>query len=384
MLEIKNKQMELKKVIADLNKELQKIVNQQNEFNNRSDQPKSDILVSISCKTIQTCDLEISYFVTGANWAPLYDIRVTDITKPVQIIRKANITQVTGEDWKNTDLTLSTSNPTISGNKPELTTWNIYIQEVYTRAYAQKGVRQAAEMPSAARMESQEGLVQDTYSGNMNTMSYAIPSSTIVQNQTSVSYEIKEPYTIPSDGKEYAVSIDEMNVPADFEYRCSPKLDKDAFLIAQVPDWEQYNFLDGNANLYFEGMYIGRATIDAHVPKDTMALSLGRDKSIIVERKKVKNFTSKQFIGKFKTVTNGWEISVKNNKKQAVNLVIDDQFPVSTNKDIEVEYIDKGGAQFNEQTGILTWRLKLDPAKSVKLNFRYSVKYPKDKMVILE
>ena len=67
-----------------------------------------------------------------------------------------------------------------------------------------------------------------------------------------------------------------------------------------------------------------------------------------------------------------------------MNLVIDDQFPVSTNKDIEVEYIDKGGAQFNEQTGILTWRLKLDPAKSVKLNFRYSVKYPKDKMVILE
>ena len=381
LMEIKNKQIELKKTIADLNKELNKIISQQGEISNRSNQPKSEIVINISGKTIQSFTLEISYFVSGANWTPAYDVMVTDISKPIQIIRKGTITQATGEDWKNAELSLSTSNPSVSGYKPELTAWNIYIQEVYQKTYAQR-TKQPYAAPSANRSESEVAIT--SYSGAAKDMSYNIPVSEEVQNQTSISYEIKEPYSIPSDGKEYTVSIDEISVPADFEYRCSPKLDKDVFLIAQIPEWEQYNFLDGNANLFFEGTYIGATNLNAHVPKDTLSLSMGRDKSILVERKKVKSFTSKQFIGKLKTITIAWEISVKNNKKQSIDLVLDDQFPVSNNKELAVEYIDKDGAKLNEQTGILTWKLKLDSSKSSKVNFKYSVSYPKDKVVILE
>lgn len=203
-------------------------------------------------------------------------------------------------------------------------------------------------------------------------------------NQTSISFDIDIPYTIPSDGKNYTVEIKEHELNSNYQYFVAPKLDTDVFLTAQVVGWEDYNLLEGQTNLFFEGTYLGKSVLDTRSLTDTLDISLGRDKSVVVTRNKVKDFSKKRLIGANRVETKAWEIQVKNNKKQVIKLSIEDQIPVSKLKEITVELLEKGGAKYDEKTGKLTWNLTLQPSESKKLEFRYEVKYPKNKPLSLE
>ena len=118
------------------------------------------------------------------------------------------------------------------------------------------------------------------------------------------------------------------NLPAKYKYFCVPKIDKDVFLIANISDWEKYNLLEGEANIFFEDTYVGKTLLDIRHATDTLQISLGRDKNISVKREKVKNFTTKQFIGSKKEESRVWTINVKNNKNQKINMLIFDQVPI--------------------------------------------------------
>ncbi len=198
-----------------------------------------------------------------------------------------------------------------------------------------------------------------------------------VEGQTSISFEIATPYTIPTDGKNYAVEIKEIELPATYQHYCVPKLDLGVFMAAQVTGWEAYNLMEGEANLFFEGTYLGKTVLDTRNLNDTLNISLGRDKSIIVSRTKLKNFGKRQFIGSDRSEERGWEISLRNTKRQRVNLILEDQFPVSTNKAITVERLEAKEAEEEGATGKLTWKLQLEPAREKKISFKYLVKYPK-------
>jgi hypothetical protein len=202
--------------------------------------------------------------------------------------------------------------------------------------------------------------------------------------QTSVSFRIDIPYSIPSDGKQYAVDMQEYDIPAYYQYSCVPKLDTDAFLTAKITGWEEYNLLAGEANLFFEGTYLGKSLLDVSQTTDTLTLSLGRDKNITVSRTKVEAFTTKQFIGANRRDAKAWEITIRNKKAQPVNLVVYDQFPVSTQSEITIERQEAPGAAVDETTGRLTWQFTLPPAEAKKLNVGYTVKYPKHERLVLE
>lgn len=202
--------------------------------------------------------------------------------------------------------------------------------------------------------------------------------------QTSVTFRIAIPYTIPSGGKQYSVDMQEYNIPAYYEYSCVPKLDPDVFLTAKITDWEEYNLLAGEASLFFEGTFLGKSLLDVQNATDTLTLSLGRDKNITVTRTKVKEFTSNQFIGANRRETKAWEITVRNKKALPVNIVVQDQIPVSTQSEISIDRQEISGATPDEQTGKLTWQFELLPAQTKTLNVRYMVKYPKNERVVLE
>ncbi len=204
------------------------------------------------------------------------------------------------------------------------------------------------------------------------------------ERATTVEFEIATPYTIPSNGKQYTVQVKDYELPAYYEYYCAPKLDPDAFLTAQVTGWEALNLLSGEANLFFEGTFLGKSILDVQVVEDTLDISLGRDEGIVVERKKQKDYSKKQFIGNKKTDYRSWDISIRNKKKQSINLVLEDQFPLTTNSDIEVKQESSGGADLNNDTGVLRWNMTLDKNETKQVNFKYSVKYPKKKSVVLD
>jgi uncharacterized protein (TIGR02231 family) len=211
-----------------------------------------------------------------------------------------------------------------------------------------------------------------------------IPNVMVSEGQTAFQFEIEQPYNIPSDGKQHTVDVQENTINAAYEYFCVPKKDKDVFLTARIINWEELNLLNGDANLYFEGTYLGKAFLDTRNTKDTLEISLGRDKNILVNRTKLKEFSRNQILGSSKTDERSWEITIRNKKQQPINITIQDQFPTSTNKDIVVDKGNYKEGSLDETTNMITWRLKIDPAKEKKIGFNYSVKSPKSASIILE
>ena len=203
------------------------------------------------------------------------------------------------------------------------------------------------------------------------------------QAPTATAYDIELPYTIPSDSKQYMVEVKVVNMPATYQYYVAPKLNKDVFLTARVVQWEQYNLQSGNVNLYFEGAYSAKTYLDVQNLTDTLDISLGKDKNIVVTRTKQKDFTKTGFLNGKRQITTAWEIALRNKRQQPIHVVVEDQIPVATMKEIEVESQIKG-SEYEEKTGRLLWKLDLTASEERKLNFQYTVKYPKGERVQLE
>ncbi|HET6555739.1 MAG TPA: mucoidy inhibitor MuiA family protein [Prolixibacteraceae bacterium] len=215
------------------------------------------------------------------------------------------------------------------------------------------------------------------------TSSLAIPTAQ-VENQTTVHFEIKTPYTVKSDNKNYTVDIEAYDLPANYQYYSVPKIDKDAFLIAHIIDWEKYSLLEGEANVFFENTYVGKTLLDVRYASDTLEISLGRDKKVSVNREKIKDFTTKQFIGNKKEETRTWKTTIKNNKSQEINMIVLDQVPVSTAEDIEVSLLDMTGAKHDLESGEIKWEFKLTPGDKKEFDLKYSIKYPKYRNLVIE
>jgi len=205
----------------------------------------------------------------------------------------------------------------------------------------------------------------------------------VTENALDVTYDIELPYDVPTNGKQQIATLKETSIPANYKYYAVPKLDKDAYLLAEVSDWEKLNLLPGEANIIFEGTYVGKSFIDPASTNDTLNLTLGKDKRVIVKREKLADYSSVKFLGLNKLQTITYEITVKNNKKDPITLLLKDQYPISTNKDIEVELLQSSDAAINTEIGVLTWKLDLAAGESKKVRISYSAKYPKGKVLNL-
>lgn len=197
------------------------------------------------------------------------------------------------------------------------------------------------------------------------------------ENPVSMEFSFKENLTLESDGKEKNFDLKEIEIPAEYVYKSIPKIEPAAFLTANILDWEKFNFLPGEANLYFEGTYVGKSNLDLS-NTDTLTISLGRDPSIIVDRKQVKSYSKKQILGQNINSNYDYDISVRNTKNQEIKIRIEDQFPISTNKVIEVSDQKAPQAKIEETTGKITWDLSIPKASEKNLSLTYSVKYPKN------
>jgi uncharacterized protein (TIGR02231 family) len=381
MTEVKNKQLEINQRITNYNQDITKVQQQLDELNAHNNKASGEIVVTVVAKEAGVANMGISYVVNNAGWYPSYDLRVTDISKPMYLKYKANVYQNSGEDWSNVKLNISSGNPKESGTKPTLYVWNLEdntkatgnLDEIVVVGYGTQ--RKDEEMaPRSMKIKGAASLSAPA----------SIPKAIVTEGQTAFQFEIEQPYNIPSDGKQHTVDVQEKTINAIYEYFCIPKKDKDVFLTARITGWEDLNLLNGDANLYYEGTYLGKALLDTRNTQDTLEVSLGRDKNIIVNRTKLKDFSKNQVFGSSKTDERSWEISIRNKKQQPISITIEDQFPTSTNKDIVVDKGNYKEGSLDETTNMITWRLKIDPAKEKKIGFNYSVKSPKSLPLNLE
>ena len=480
LTEVYQKQMETDRAIKKMEIELGKMNKQLAELNQKAETSTSEIHVTVMTKETVTSNFIITYLVKQAGWFPTYDIRVKDISSPINLQYKANVFQSSGEDWKDIKLFLSTGNPNENGTKPVISPWYLKyvyaykpvtntIQGTYTPGTVKGRITDEKGNPVAGASILVKGTRTGTTADNNGFYSINVPPcnnsivissigmepvevpaavsgysnitmkenaalmsevvvtgyglqgrvagveiddedgpgqqlkirgissiknkdfkraennfTTISYQPTTTVYEIKEPYTILNDGKTYMADIDGYEVKAQYEYYAVPKIEPDAFLTAKIVDWQELNLLPGEANLFFEGTFLGKSLLDISNAGDTLNLSLGKDKGVTVKRTLLKDYSSKRFIGSNKTDTRQYEIVVRNNKQQPVNIIIEDQFPISTQKEIEVQDRKYEGAKMDDDTQRLTWQLSVEPKKENKLNFKYEVKYPKDKVLQLD
>jgi uncharacterized protein (TIGR02231 family) len=257
----------------------------------------------------------------------------------------------------------------------------VALDEVVVVGY---GVQEDAEIDDALRGKVAGISIRGNSAiKSRNSESIAIPFEK-TENQTSVNFEISTPYSVNSDNKNYSVDMVVYQVPAFFQYYAVPKIEKEAYLIANITDWEKYNLLEGEANIFFEETFVGKSILDVRFASDTLQLSLGKDKNVVVNREKEKDFETRQFMGSKKEEAKSWKTTVKNNKSQEINMIVLDQAPVSKLEEIEVTIQNISGGQLNKESGEVKWAFTLKPMEKKEFDLKYSVKYPKSGNLIIE
>ncbi len=356
---------------------------QLNEYNQGKLSVSNEVILTIKADNyIEQAPILISYLVSNVSWSPFYDIRVKDNKSKVQFFLKANINQSTGEDWNNVQLKLTTANPVEGGVKPELqTNWLGFPQLFPKKLYRMDGEIIAGGTPASyGDFEETLKKLPGVQTGVDSRVGSAPKLNIYSQNLFNTEFETNIAYTIPSDNKKHQVDLTSFSQEAIYGYAVVPKLSKDVFVTAQVLANDLINQISGEANVYYDGTFTGKTYIQP-TTNDTLLLTLGTDQRIQVDRKKSKEFSSKSFFGGTKTESITWEIVLKNTRKEPLTITIEDQIPVSTDKEIEVKLIDKGNAVFEENTGKLTWTINLAAEQSQVLKFSFEVKHPKNKPV---
>lgn len=396
MTEINLDLYQMKKEETSMNKKLTGMSSRLNALNNWSYNnnlktqivkgPDYQIVVSVSSEKIAIGKIEVSYLVSQCGWTPSYDLKAKDLNAPVELSYKAQVFQNTGEEWKDVNLTLSSSNPYLQQTKPIMSTW--YISYYDPNYYNQRSQGYYDNYYKKGQAEKDSDLsyggvaaMQSKITANEAPALTAEQFTSKIQNMVNAEFEIKLAYTIKSNNEPHLVSIAKETLKADYILALVPKMDKNAFLVANITDWEDLNLLPARANIYYDGTYVGQSYIDPMAMEDTLRLAMGRDNNITAIRKKQKDKDKEKVLGENKVKSLAYEINIKNTHGYNVDMIIEDQIPVSNVDDIKVEIIDKGKAGLNELTGFLTWKTKLKAGASEKLTYEYQVKYDKNKQL---
>lgn len=438
---LQNNILKFRKQKTELEKRQSSISNQIVEEQKKNTKSSGRLIIQLSSALAGSYEFKINYISQNAFWTPYYDIRAENIKSPLKFIYKAKISQSTGIDWKKVKLFLSTATPKNYGTAPTLQTWFLgYINPVNSinrslaKANTIPAYKEYDAETSSTKLESVVIRGQGSISSNSQPL-YIVngvpmeksefdkisPNSiksteilkdgaatalygsrgsagviiitlkdgledyiTVSSSELDVTYEISIPYDVPTTGKPQIATLKEAVVPASYKYYAVPKLQSDAFLLAEVTDWQSLNLLPGEANIIFEGTYIGKSFIDPFSLTDTLNLTLGVDKRVVIKKEKLTDFSSVKFLGSNKIQTITYELTVKNNKSEPINIILKDQYPVSTNKEIDVNLLQGKDGSVNDETGVITWAIQVAPGKSEKRRISYSVKYPKDKIINIQ
>jgi uncharacterized protein (TIGR02231 family) len=343
--------------------------------------PRYQIVVTVSSEETTAGILNVNYLVNGASWSPKYDIRATGINQPVELTYKANVLQNSGENWENVILKLSTNNPNKSKVKPILPVWYL---NYYTANYNNRRSRGGLASPSSKMLSQEQEARYDDMEKDLGPAQTSAYYATMNENLTNIEFDLSIPYTIPSDGQNHLVAIKNEQLDAKYQYYMVPKLDKDAFLVADIKGFEDLSLLPAQANIYFEGTFIGETMINPDVMGDSLAVTLGRDERISIRRKLVKEEKKEKFLADKQLKYFTYELEVKNHRPNNVDIIIEDQIPIPSNEDIKVGLLSSGKADYKKKTGMLSWKFTLSSKQNKKINFKYSVEYEKDKPLALK
>lgn len=343
-------------------------------FNEGKDEKasKGKLVLQVMNEKEGNTSFQIKYLTQQASWKPFYDLRVDKVNSPVKVVYKADVRQNSGIDWRNVKLSLTSGIANQSNEIPQWNTWFLNYQEEVSNVVGGLATRRNSRASMAyekREMQAIDVLYEESIISDFMEVN---------TSQLNVSFDINIPYTIVSNGKTHSVSLNNFSIPATYKYYAAPKLDLNAYLVATIKDYEGFNLLEGEANVIFDGVYVGKTHLDPANTEEEMKLNMGRDARIVLTRTLVKDKSGSKTLSSKKSQNFLYDISVRNTKSESVDIQIEDQYPISSNKEIEVELTDKSGATVNEEKGLLQWNLKLKANESKTVRLGYQIKSDKD------
>ncbi|MEM0996741.1 MAG: DUF4139 domain-containing protein [Bacteroidota bacterium] len=397
--------------IAKLNRRLFDLKLQLFELNAGQD-PTSDVFVVVDASQAGPAEITLRYVVSDAGWAAIYDLESGDLSAPITLQYRALAFNNTGVDWSNVRMSLSTKDPLATAAPPKLKVWSLddyaagdltanqldlvrgqyknnYDQSIGIYNEIQQGYQnKVAEVRTIMGGDFAEGVDYDTdlyrrYRARQLSKPRLVEASIDVP-EFAIEFNIDGAVSVPSDNKPYSIDIEEHKLPATYKYLAVPKLDRDAFLLAQIVGWEELNLISGPVNIYHGNRFVGQSNLDIRNLSDTLEVSLGRDQNVVVTRLKVKGKSRRQLLGSTNKSSVAYNITARNNHNKPINLEIRDQVPITSDREVIITVDEMAGATYAEKTGRLSWNFSLQPGASQTMEFGFTIKYPRTKSVRIQ
>jgi uncharacterized protein (TIGR02231 family) len=386
LLALEKKKKDKEKVQQRLQVRYDNLQNYQNQtYDTKKYAPIPRVVITLSASEAAAGKISFSYLVSQAGWVPLYDIRSDSQTGKISLTYKAQVFQNSGIDWDNIKLNISTNNPYANKTKPELNPWYIdYYAYRQRQELEEISIRDARAIPQAAFNQGYflDGAKVKNLADKKDALG-ADQFTTVVHQLIAAEFKIDLPYSIKSNNEKNLVLIKNSDLNTTFKYYSVPKVDPGVYLVAQMTKLDELQLVPASANIFFDGSYIGETYLDPTSMDDTLNLSLGKDPNIVVKRTLLKQKSKDKVVQDKRERTFSYQIEVQNNKSSTIQLIIQDQVPMTTNNDITIELLEKDFARELPGNGILEWEYKLKPGENKKLEFSYKVKHPKDQQVNL-
>lgn len=330
--------------------------------------------------------IKVNYATTRAQWIPSYDLRVEKVGEPVKMMYKAQVVQTSGIDWRNVKLSLTSGNINQNNTIPKWYNWFIQYEPIADKEYGEikymetQGAADASRMieGKAAGISVRRTTPQISYEERKSIAEY----TNIHESELNVTFDIAIPYSILSNGKRHSVDLNNFSLDGTYKYYSAPKLDANAYLVAEISDYSKHNLLPGEVNVIFNGMNIGKTYLSTENTEEKLKLNIGKDTKISIDRKLISDKSGTKILSSKKEQTFVYEITVKNNKKETIDIQLEDQFPISTDNSIEVTLSEISGAESDQEKGLLKWNLKLNAGETKKVRLGYQIKFNKDRNII--
>ncbi len=338
--------------------------------------------------------LKLSYIVRGPKWIPTYDVRVDTQTREMEVKYFALVRQSTGEDWTDVALKLSTANPGLGGQHPELKPWRVSLRH----PRQQKGVSHRAIVVGGESYK----VANNAYSAGSglygssldNDVPWNTPAPEVQTRKTlatrqgaSVVFEVKGGSSIESDNVEHRVAVASVTLPAHFRYSAVPKEDPLAYLKAKATNTGTHPFLEGKANIYLDGGYVATSALEAVEPGEEFWVFLGADESMKVEHKLINHYQSSEgFRGKTVRHTFEYMMTLKNTHSVKEEIIVWNQLPISGSEGLEVKLLEPKYSKDTDSLKMddeqrMSWFYSMEPGEELKIPFSFYVEAPKGMVI---
>ncbi|MDN4984785.1 mucoidy inhibitor MuiA family protein [Bradyrhizobium sp. WYCCWR 13022] len=359
----------------------------------RSAKPPSklEVRIDVASAAATKATLRVTYAVRNARWLPLYDARLDtgarDRKPQLELVRRAEVTQSTGEDWSNVSLGVSTVRIARGGSAPELGSLVAQYPQV-PKPRALGSVADTA-MPAAAPMLRK-------MEASRSREEFDLPAQRADEQQAVAEIgAFQATFTIPgrvslgaAEGAK-SLRIASMSVPADLAVRAAPVQDPTAFFEASFKQTDDTTLLPGKVAIYRDGIFVGRGKLSASAKDDIVRLGFGADDKVKIERAVLKRNEGSAglLVTTSKTDERAFKTTVRNGHDFPIHVAIEDQLPVSENDEIAVEMLPTTtpptAKDVRDKRGVLEWSFDAKPGEVKDINFAWRVRWPKDKNVVI-